>query len=125
MISYERLVQDPAGTMQTVCRFLGVPYDPVVVTPTALGGGYYGNSRFEPVVEGVSQAAVGRYLEVLSKPQLERTEALLAPLLSSEGYSPALESPEGGHRIANAAITLIVRSGLWRSRALRDAFRGG
>ena len=123
VINYERLVLDPAGTMHEVCQFLDVPYDPVVITPTALGGGYYGNSRFQAVVEGVSQAAVGRYREVLSKPQLERTEVLLAPLLWSGGYAPALQSPGGGHRIANAAITIVVRSGLWRLRVLRDAFR--
>ena len=124
VITYERLVRDPVNTMQAVCQFLDVPYDPVVVTPTVLGAEYSGNSRFEVTLKGISQAAVGRYREVLSRPQLERTEALLAPVLSSGGYRPTLESPERGHQIASAAITMIVRSGLWRSRALRAAFRG-
>ena len=33
VITYERLVRDPVNTMQAVCQFLDVPYDPVVVTP--------------------------------------------------------------------------------------------
>ena len=71
--------------MQTVCQFLDVPYDPAVVTPTVLGAEYPGNSPFDSTLHGVSEAAVGRYRDALSAPQLERTEALLAPVLSAGG----------------------------------------
>ena len=108
--------------MEAVCQFLDVPYDPVVVTPTVLGAEYSGNSRFEVVLKGVSQAAVGRYRDVLSGPRLERAETLLAPVLSAGDYAPTSPSPGSRHPIAGAAITLILRSGLWRSRALRGAF---
>ena len=123
VISYERLIQDPGRVMQTVCQFLDVPYDPVVVTPTVLGVEYSGNSRFDSALQGVSEAAVGRYRDVLSGSQLERTEALLAPVLSAGGYTPTLQNPRGGHRVARAAIAMIIRSRLWRLRALRAPFR--
>jgi hypothetical protein len=124
VITYERLVRDTVGTMQTVCRFLHVPYDPVFVTPTVLGAEYSGNSRFDATLKGVSEAAVGRYHEVLSGPRLERAEALLAPVLTDGGYAPTHPTRAGRHQIERAAITMIVRSGLWRSRALRAAFGG-
>lgn len=124
VISYEQLVQDPGGVMQTVCQFLEVPYDPVVVTPTVLGTEYAGNSRFESAQHGISTTAVGRYRDVLSGPRLERAETLLAPVLSAGGYAPTAPSPRGGHPIARAAITTILRSGLWRSRTVRAAFSG-
>lgn len=124
VIGYEQLVRDPTQTMRTVCRFLGVPYDPVVVTPTVLGTEYSGNSRFDSTLNGISQAGVGRYREVLSGPQLERAEALLARVLSAGGYAATLPRPGGRHPIARVALTMIVRSGLWRSRALRAAFGG-
>ena len=124
VITYERLVHDPVGTMQTVCQFLDVQYDPVVVTPTVLGAEYSGNSRFDAALKGVSEDAVGRYRDVLSGPRLERAEALLAPVLSAGGYAPIQPPRPGRHSIARAAITMIVRSGLWRSRALRSAFGG-
>ena len=124
VVTYERLVQDPGRVMQTVCQFLEVPYDPVVVTPTVLGAEYSGNSGFDSALHGVSEAAVGRYRDVLSAPQLERTEALLAPVLSAGGYAPTLQSPGRRHSVARAAIAMIVRSRLWRSRALRARFRG-
>ncbi len=124
MVRYEGLVRDPVRTMRTVCQFLDVPYDPVVVTPTVLGAEYSGNSRFDPALVGVSEAAVGRYRDVLSGPRLERAETLLAPVLAAGGYAPTAPSPGSRHPIAGAAITMILRSGLWRSRALRAAFRG-
>ena len=124
VVPYEGLVRDPVRTMRTVSQFLDVSYDPVVVTPTVLGAEYTGNSRFDANVTRVSQAAVGRYRDVLTGPRLERAEALLAPVLSAGGYAPAISSPGSGHSIAGAAITMIVRSGLWRSRALRAALRG-
>ena len=123
VISYERLVQDPGRVMRTVCQFLDVPYDPVVVTPTVLGVEYSGNSRFDSALQGVSEAAVGRYRDVLSGSQLERTEALLAPVLSAGGYAPTLQGPRSSHPVARAAIAVIIRSQLWRLRALRAPFR--
>ena len=121
--SYERLVQDPGRVMRTVCQFLEVPYDPVVVAPTVLGAEYFGNSGFDSALHGVSEAAVGRYRDVLSAPQLERTEALLAPVLSAGGYAPTLQSRGRRHSVARVAITMIIRSRLWRSRAVRARFR--
>jgi len=123
VVTYERLVQDPGRVMQTVCQFLDVPYDPAVVTPTVLGAEYPGNSPFDSTLHGVSEAAVGRYRDALSAPQLERTEALLAPVLSAGGYDPTLQSPGRRHSVAKAAITMIIRSRLWRSRTLRARFR--
>ena len=123
-VKYEGLVRDPVGTMRAVCKFLDVPYDPVVVTPTVLGAAYSGNSRFDPILIGVSEAPVGRYRDVLSGPRLGLAETLLAPVLSAGGYAPTTPSPGGRHPIAGAAMTMILRSGLWRSRALRAAFGG-
>ena len=123
VISYERLVQDPGRVMRMVCQFLDVPFDPVVMTPTVLGVEYSGNSRFDAALQGVSEAAVGRYRDVLSGSQLERTEALLAPVLSAGGYAPSLQSPKARHPVARAAIAMIIRSRLWRLRALRAPFR--
>ena len=131
VIGYEELVKNPMGTMETVCQFLDVPYDPVVVTPTVLGAEYLGNSRFDSALHGVSEASVGRHHDVLSGPLLERAEALLEPVLSAGGYAPTLQDARarhprarGRHAIARAAISMIVGSGLWRSRALRAAFGG-
>ena len=122
VISYEELVRDPMRTMQTVCQFLDVRYDPVVTTPTVLGAEYSGNSRFESTMHGISKATVGRYRDVLSGPRLEQAETLLAPVLSAGGYAPTAPRPGRRHPIGGAAITMILRSGLWRSRALRAAF---
>ena len=124
VIKYESLVRDPAQIMRAVCEFLEIPYDPVVVAPTVLGAEYTGNSRFDTDLVGISEAGVGRYRNVLSGPRLERAEALLAPTLAAGGYTSALQGPAGRHAISGAATTMIVRSGLWRSRALRAAFGG-
>ena len=122
VVSYERLVEDPVRVMGEVCRFLDVPYDPVVALPTVLGAEYFGNSRFDSALHGVSKAAVGRYHDVLSRSQLEKTEVLLARVLSAGGYAPTLQVPKSSHPLARAAIAMIIRSQLWRLRALRAPF---
>ncbi len=123
VIAYEELVRDPSRVMQTVCRFLDVPYDPVVATPTVLGAAYSGNSRFDADLNGVSEEAMGRYHDVLSRSQLEKTEALLAPVLSAGGYAPTVQGPRSSHAVTRAAIAMIIGSRLWRLRTLRAPFR--
>jgi hypothetical protein len=123
VITYEGLVRDPSGVMGTVCKFLEIPYDPIVEMPTVLGAEYSGNSRFLSNLHGVSDAAMGRYRDVLSGSQLEKAEALLAPVLTAGGYAPTLPSRGAHHLAARAAIATIVRSRLWRSRLVRAAFR--
>ena len=123
-ITYERLVQDPIPVMRNVRQSLEITFDKVVATPTNLGAEHTGNSRFEPDLHGVSEAAMGRYRDVLSGSQLEKAEELLAPVLAAGGYAPTRQSSGGRHPVARAAITTIIRSRLWRSRALRGAFRG-
>ncbi len=132
IIPYEGLVRDPEHTMRGVCRFLDVVFDSAVVTPTVLGADYSGNSRFASEIRGVSEAAIGRYHEILGGPRLARAEALLAPVLSGGGYTEAPSDSVGSNPLpmrrflpSRAAITLIVRSRLWRSRALRSVFGGG
>ncbi len=124
VVSYEGMVRDPVRTMERVCRFLEIQYDDVVAKPTVLGTEYSGNSRFRDTMEGVSEAAVGRYLEVLSGPRLERTEALLAPALAGGGYEATSSELGRRHTISKAAIKAILLSGLWRSRAVRSSFGG-
>ncbi len=123
VIAYEELVRDPSRVMQTVCRFLDVPYDPVVATPTVLGAAYSGNSRFDADLNGVSEEAMGRYHDVLSRSQLEKTEALLAPVLSAGGYAPTVQGSRSSHAVTRAAIAMIIGSRLWRLRTLRAPFR--
>ena len=124
VIPYEELVQAPEATMKTICEFLEIRYDSAVVKPTVLGVEYPGNSRFDSELRGVSEVAVGRYHDVLTGSQIERAEALLVPVLSAWGYTPALPDSGGFHPISKAAITMVVRSGLWRSRSIRSAFGG-
>ena len=124
VVSYEGLVRDPVGTMERVCQFLDIRYDTVVAKPTVLGEEYLGNSRFKNTLEGVTQAAVGRYIDVLSGPRLGRAEALLAPVLAAGGYAPTYSGVGGRHMIGKAAINVILKSGLWRSRTVRAAFGG-
>jgi len=66
---------------------------------------------------------VGRFHETLSESQLAKTEALLAPVLSAGAYAPTSQQKGGGHLVSKGVIDLIVRSRLWRVRALRAPFR--
>jgi hypothetical protein len=124
-VRYESLVAEPARVMRGVCDFLGVGFTPSVTEPTVMGVPYGGNSRFDQALKGVSGAAVGRHRGELTAAQRRSVEALLAPVMERGGYLPEAGAAAPLDRAARLALELVAASGLWRSRAVRTALRGG
>ncbi len=153
-VRFEELVAETAEVMGQVASFLEVADSEELRVPTVLGAAYGGNSRFDETHAGVSSSPVGRFRKVMGPGQLARSEILLGPLLTGEGCPPVAEEGGGGtmprkgkepgrsgggnggaapgspgrpgarHLLARAVLEAVLASGLWRIRALRDAFRG-
>jgi hypothetical protein len=120
LVRYEDLVGDPAGTMQRVCAFLGIEYDPRMLTMDgapehqAKGGN---NSSFGDLGPAtISTRAVGRFREVLSPSELSFIQLLARTELRATGYELAPETHTPLGRARFYAVDLPVqtcRLGAW------------
>lgn len=83
-VRFEDLVADPAATVQRVCAFLGLAWDPGMLAVPRIGSS---NQPDEPDATGIDTARAGRW----SQGGLSRTERYLcqrvnAALLGTHGY---------------------------------------
>lgn len=114
-IRYEDLVTDPERTLSAVLDFLGLPYDPAVVTGSGNSEGvleweYAWKARsFEPI----SPSRVGQWRHELSKEQVGVLERWGGRALRSLGYDLATKGSPPLPRLF--FVRLCWRVLLWRS----------
>lgn len=70
-VFYERLVRDPRGELERLCRLLGLTYDP---------------ERLGPVLDNVSTAGIGAWRGALAHEQVAQLEAIAGETLKRHGY---------------------------------------
>src|SRR5262249_56424291 len=67
VVQYERLVHEPARTMEEVCGYLGIEFDPAtVLTPTKVGQFWSGNSAARINFSQISTEPAKRWERELS-----------------------------------------------------------
>lgn len=111
VLRYEDLVKDPAASMQTVARFLGVAFDPIMLIPTV--GGRPGTAN----AGDPSRRVVGQ-IQTLSATQandLRQTHRwAIAAVAGRSSRRLGYDVPRG-----KALVRLAVRAELWRRYRLR------
>ena len=91
VVGYEDLALDPSRTMQRVCDYLGVDFDPeVVLNPTKVGRSWMGNSAAGVRFSEISATPVARWQNELSEDEMGWVEWHCADLMSEFGYEPRL-----------------------------------
>jgi hypothetical protein len=120
LVRYEDLVRDPSGTMRAVCGFLGIEYDPRMLSMDgapehkARGGN---NSSFGDLGrQTISTRAVGRFREVLRPSELAFIQLVARRELLGTGYDLAPDALTPAARVRFAAVDLPVQSvrmGAW------------
>ncbi len=113
MVRYEDLARDPEQTLHSVCRHVGVTYDPVMLgmrgAPEEADSG--GNSSFGDIQPGtISTRAIGRFRSVLPPRDIAFIQASAGRLMSAAGYEKEPVHLSPGERAAFLAVDLPVRS---------------
>jgi hypothetical protein len=91
VVAYEQLARDPAVTMQKVCDYLEVAFDPnVVLTPTRAGRFWSGNSAAQVGFSEISAEPVTRWERELSEEEIGWIEWHCRELMPEFGYEPKL-----------------------------------
>jgi protein-tyrosine sulfotransferase len=91
LVPYEKLVRDTAETMQGVCTFLDVTYDPsIVLRPTKAGKAWEGNSATETSFAQISSEPLTRWEDDLSEDEIGWVEWHCRDLMPAFGYEPKL-----------------------------------
>lgn len=95
VVQYERLVREPAKTMEQVCGYLGIGFDPdTVLTPTKLGRFWSGNSAARTNFSEISTEPVARWERELSNDEIGWAEWHCRDLMPEFGYEPRLSRRE-------------------------------
>jgi hypothetical protein len=97
VVPYERLVQAPGPTMQDVCQYLEITFDPdIVLKPTKAGRLWAGNSSAGVEFSEISTEPVTRWERELSEDEIGWVEWHCRDLMPEFGYEPRLT---GGRRL--------------------------
>ena len=78
-IQYETLVTEPEMTLTQVCQFLGIPYDPAMLT-------YPDHTTYS----SPSPQAIGQWKHKLSTTEIRLAEARIGDMLTERGYACAM-----------------------------------
>jgi hypothetical protein len=95
VVPYERLVHQPASTMQEVCAYLEIDFDAdTVLTPTKVGQFWSGNSAARVNFFQISTEPVTRWQRELSEHEIGWVEWHCRDLMPEFGYEPRLTRRE-------------------------------
>ena len=95
VVPYEILVREPARTMEEVCAYLDIDFDPdTVLTPTKVGRFWSGNSAARINFSQISTEPVTRWERELSQDEIGWVEWHCGDLMPGSGYRPRLSRRE-------------------------------
>jgi hypothetical protein len=95
VVSYEELVFEPAHTMEKVCAYLEIDFDPAtVLTPTKVGQFWSGNSAARIHFSEISPEPATRWQRELSEEEVGWVEWHCHDLMPEFGYEPRLSRRE-------------------------------
>ena len=94
VVPYEQLVCEPANTMEKVCGYLEITFDPqTVLTPTKVGRFWSGNSAARIDFSQISAEPATRWQRELSDDEIGWVEWHCRDLMPAFGYEPRLNRP--------------------------------
>ncbi len=94
-VRYESLVADTETVVKTVCEFLGIPFEPIMMDEDqrAKGINKHRAGRFNPHVAKSGVKKTRSWQEQMPRHQVEVFEAVGGPLLSTFGYERWFPNP--------------------------------
>ncbi len=91
VVGYEGLALDPSLSMQKVCDYLEVKFDPeIMLNPTKVGRSWAGNSATGVRFSEISAAPVSRWKDELNEHEIGWVEWHCLDLMPEFGYEPRL-----------------------------------
>ena len=91
VVPYEQLACEPSSSMQRVCEYLEIAFDPeIVLNPTKVGRAWAGNSAVGVRFSQISTEPVTRWQHELSDDEIGWVEWHCRDLMPEFGYEPRL-----------------------------------
>lgn len=107
-IRYEDLIHDPCATLQAICRFIGVDYEPSMLD-------YDRTSTYSKP----SRDLVAQWTHKLTARETGLVEGKLGPMLEIAGYSPSGVAPHHPSRAERIALKFGNKYAIWAERIRR------
>lgn len=114
LLRYEDLLTDTRSVMEGIARFLAIPWNEVLLSPTTLGGSWKGNSTTGVAMTGVSAAQLDHWktqIEPIEQHLIARSS--LAELMPLFGYGHVTPVP-GWPRAKGEGFKTYIRNRVYR-----------
>ena len=98
-LRYEDLISSPEPTVRRVCEFLGVEFEPAMLSSHHKTGGLGDIPAWawhKQVSQPINARNTGKGRTYLSRPERERLQRIIGPELEALGYAPATDDPATG-----------------------------
>jgi len=86
VLKYEDLVADTENQMHQISKFIGIPFDNILLTPTSNGKIWGGNSSEDKKFTGVSRERVGKTDRQITRLEVQLIDRLFDFILTDYGY---------------------------------------
>jgi len=93
-VLFERLTEDPAAVLDTMCAFTGLELSPCMPRPTVMGVSTAGNNYDGVAFRNVTARNVGRWRDRISPFEAQVIEFHLGDLMEQHGYRRELDRGE-------------------------------
>lgn len=107
-VHYEDLIGDPKGTLTTICQFIGVSYEDVMLS-------YDKTSTYAKP----SGDLVMQWTHKQTPRETAMVEAKIGPLLAASGYSPSGIAPHHPSGMERIALKFSNKYAIWTERIRR------
>ena len=98
LVQYEQLVGEPSMSMQKVCDYLEIGFDPeIVLKPTKVGQKWSGNSAAQTEFSEINSEPASRWKNELSEDEIGWVEWHCRDLMPEFGYEPRLNRQKLRH----------------------------
>lgn len=130
LLRYETLAGEPESTTRHLCDFLGLPFEPVMLTLQGVDEQRErgGNSSYGTMTPGaISTRSIGRYSDVLNAREIAFIEWMVGGEMAEFDYDPSGVRPTGAEAIRFALADLpigTVKMRAWMTAENRNDRRG-
>jgi hypothetical protein len=111
-VHYETLIREPEQTLNRICGFAGIPYDPQML-----------NYASSTTYDRPDPTLIEQWRRKQTQHEVGLIEGKIGPLLEQSGYEPSGYPKIVPDRIQSLAMTLRQKRFLWKTRLQRYGLR--
>jgi len=114
VIRYSDLVTQPEAVIQDLCKFVNIPFDKIMLTPTSLGKQWQGNSTSGKQFSGISSSNLNRWKDEIHPIETYYVNKMFSFVLRDFGYKKIEQSGSFWKKAKGENLTRYIINRLYK-----------